>query len=226
MHPPGTTYTAQNAPARNQDSHTFAFTAGSGSDNLLPEACSKNVLTVGDWSGGVVGSDGPTDDLRFKPDIVCSGFGGSLSQSARFDGTTLYRQFEGSSFAAASVTGGLALVRERWLELNGAAKPVLASTWKGLAIATAGGELFHQNGNFVSEGQIPSHYAGYGPFDPLDAVYVIEEDFYARSQNTGARIFEITLRRAMMRGSESGGSISRMISAWRSVGLTRQALNS
>ena len=187
----GATYTAQNAPARKQDASIHTFTT-LGTNNLLPEACSKNVLTVGDLSE--VSSEGPTDDLRHKPDIVSGGLGGDLSQSALHSGITSYREFEGSSFAAASVTGGLALVRQRWQQLNGTSNPVLASTWKGLAIATAGGELFHYNGAFISGGSAPTPEAGYGPFDPLDAVYIIGEDFAARSADTGARIMEIMLK--------------------------------
>ena len=118
-----------------------------GYDLLLPQAVAKNVLTVGavsnivgGWSGSnTVGmstfsSFGPTDDGRIKPDVVADGVNvfstGSLSN-------TDYYSDSGTSMATPNVTGSLGLLVQLHTQYYGTNQPPLASTLKGLAIATA-----------------------------------------------------------------------------------------
>ena len=183
----GQTYTEFDAPRRKADYKIESFDAGATGEglffgNLIPEACSKNVLTV----GAIGGSKGPTDDLRIKPDLIAAsgGFGSSNDYGALAGTTQSYRRFAGTSFSAASVTGALALVRQRWQQLNGIGQPVLASTWKGLAIATSGPAQ-----GFNS----PHPKDGYGMFNALRAIQTIEADHASGVAGTGARICEILL---------------------------------
>ena len=183
----GQTFTASNAPVRRSDAVTRRFTSSFGGvaatlGNLIPEACSKNVLTVGENIDGYTSVRDTTDDLRIKPDIV-GAWGGSLSESVcalSSASQSSYRRFAGSSFAAASVTGGLALIRQRRKELFGAGTDLLASTWKGLAIATA-------------DGSAPTCESGFGTFDALEAIRLLEADYSGRSAESSARIMEIML---------------------------------
>ncbi|MFT5852945.1 MAG: hypothetical protein ACI8XO_000185 [Verrucomicrobiales bacterium] len=190
----GETFIQSNAPFRTPDRALRIFHSDSDSGshahalgNIIPEACCKNVLSVG--SGPVLSVHGPTDDLRIKPEIYATGGGGNSSDDicASVSSTTSYRTFGGSSFAAASVTGGLALVQQRWQQLNGTIDPVLASTWKGIAIGTA----VAPTGVAISG---PSASHGYGYFDVSRAVELVELDHDERALGSGARIFEILLQ--------------------------------
>lgn len=62
----------------------------------------------------------------------------------------------GTSFAAAVVTGGLNLTRQRWESYYGNEHAVLASTWKAIAISAAGSE--------VESG--PTCQSGWGEYRP------------------------------------------------------------
>jgi len=121
----GATYTtASAAPERDFENRR----------NLIPEACSKNVLTVSDTAAANAisdspGSQGPTDDMRIKPDICAASGGiGALGGGLANGSLTSYRSYEGTSFSAAAVTGSLALIRQRWQQLHGTEQQVLAST--------------------------------------------------------------------------------------------------
>ena len=182
----GTVYTAADAPRRNADFSPEFFDPG-GADghlfgNLIPEACSKNVLTVGTLGG----SKGPTDDLRIKPDLIAASgqFGGSDDFCALKGTAGGYRRFAGTSFAAASVTGGMALVRQRHQQLHGTGHEVLASTWKGIAVASSGDD----------HSLPPPHpSSGYGAFHALRAIQTVEADHAGRAAGTAARICELLL---------------------------------
>jgi hypothetical protein len=174
------------APNRKSDERPRSF-LNSRLSNLIPEACCKNVLTVGENLSGGASSYGPTDDLRIKPDIMASSGGGSSQALAalkpeivdpNFD--VSYRQFQGTSFAAAAVTGGMALVRQRWQQLHPDGAPVLASTWKALAIAST------SNGS-------PGPKVGYGNFKCAEAVRLVEKDAAGRVAGKSARIVELLL---------------------------------
>jgi hypothetical protein len=119
----------------------------------------KNALVVGNYDFllsaiSPTSSLGPTYDGRIKPDLVApgaritsTGFCGEgfkdrctnypPGQALRQD---FYRADSGSSFAAAAVTGGLALVLEQYGTTYGVnldASPPLPSTLRGIAIHSA-----------------------------------------------------------------------------------------
>lgn len=80
---------------------------------------------------------GPTADGRIKPDLVACGDTGWVPAT---NSLTLYHQAgdEGTSYAAPAVTGSLGLLQELYERLYGTnGIPLLASTYKGLAIHTA-----------------------------------------------------------------------------------------
>ncbi len=117
----------------------------------------KNVLTVGSvtsagglWfqaqSSTVVGKGtvfGPTDDGRVKPDVMANGVNVNSPKLAIVGGVPQNNQYEttgsGTSFSAASVTGGAALLSElQERALNyGPKEPLRAATLKGVIIHTA-----------------------------------------------------------------------------------------
>jgi hypothetical protein len=114
-------------------------------DILGPQACSKNILTVGavtaitngNYSPSNIGissfsSWGPTDDGRIKPDIVGMGVG---VLSASSSGVDAYATLSGTSMSAPNVTGSLALLQELAFKYN--KKYLKAASLKGLVIHTA-----------------------------------------------------------------------------------------
>ena len=109
-------------------------------DCISDIAVAKNVLTIGavkdnpdiilDCSGR-----GPTDDLRIKPDLVANGETITSTTDANSDSYS-DGSATGTSFAAASVAGGVALLLEEETKLYTKTK-LLASTLKALLIHTA-----------------------------------------------------------------------------------------
>ena len=113
-----------------------------GYDCLPQNGCAKNVLTVGavnDITGGwtqasdVVMSSfsswGPTDDGRIKPDIVANGVN---VYSCDDDANNDYTYKDGTSMAAPSTTGTLALLQEYYQSLRGGT--MSAASLKGLVM--------------------------------------------------------------------------------------------
>lgn len=105
-----------------------------GYDCISHAGLAKNVLTIGAVQGitgaytgpsQVIGSTfhgwGPTDDGRIKPDIVAKGVG-VYSTTAASD--VSYASYNGTSMASPVVTGTLALLQQRWTEINA---PLLGS---------------------------------------------------------------------------------------------------
>ena len=129
----------------------------------------KNVLTVGNakqdrtLNGG--SSKGPVSDGRIKPEIV--GIGSSVMSTGRnYD----YYSGTGTSMASPSVTGTLALLNERYQQLNGGQKPE-GALLKAVACNTAD-----------DEGNIGPDYAyGFGIINGKRAVEVLENSQYKKA---------------------------------------------
>lgn len=77
-------------------------------------------------------SEGPTDDLRIKPDITGNGTG---VYSTYETSNTAYGTISGTSMASPNVTGSLLLLQEHYRNTNGSF--MRAATLKGLALHTA-----------------------------------------------------------------------------------------
>ncbi|WP_124979882.1 S8 family serine peptidase [Nonlabens xiamenensis] len=110
-------------------------------DHLSNLTVSKNGLTVAAAFQSIFGdtptylsfsSQGPTDDLRIKPDIA--GQGDRVYSSER-DNPADYGYSTGTSMAAPNVSGSLLLAQEHHHNLTGSFMP--AATLKGLALHTA-----------------------------------------------------------------------------------------
>ncbi len=115
-------------------------------DKLTGHSTSKNNMVVAnaqdaniDASGNLVSvvinsgsSEGPTDDLRIKPDITGNGTG---LYSTYENSDTAYNSISGTSMASPNVAGTLLLLQQHANNLNG--NYLRAATLKGLALHTA-----------------------------------------------------------------------------------------
>ena len=116
----------------------------SGYDKMIGRGAAKNTLTVANArdaninaNGDLVSvsinsgsSQGPTDDLRIKPDIA--GNGTSVYSSLR---NNRYGTYTGTSMSAPNVTGSLLLLQQHYRNTQGSF--MKAATLKGLALHTA-----------------------------------------------------------------------------------------
>lgn len=128
------------------DNATNTSPLARGFDKLSGFGTSKNNLVVAsandaqvDAEGNLIAaeiaansSQGPTDDLRIKPDITGNGVG-VYSSYANFD--SHYGNLSGTSMAAPNVTGSLLLLQQHYHNVNGFF--MRAATLKGLALHTA-----------------------------------------------------------------------------------------
>ncbi|WP_113637296.1 S8/S53 family peptidase [Nubsella zeaxanthinifaciens] len=116
-----------------------------GYDILGTYAVAKNIMTVAAVNplpyGTVTPNDitissfsawGPTDDGRIKPDIAADGVNVTSTSSA---GNGAYTTLSGTSMAAPSVSGSLALLQELYFQKNNSF--MRAATLKALALGTA-----------------------------------------------------------------------------------------
>lgn len=115
-------------------------------DKLTGHSTSKNNLVVAnaqdanvDNSGNLISvtinsgsSEGPTDDLRIKPDITGNG---TSVYSTYHNSNTAYNSITGTSMASPNVAGSLLLLQQHHNNLNGSF--MRAATLKGLALHTA-----------------------------------------------------------------------------------------
>lgn len=115
-------------------------------DKLNGHATSKNNLVIAnaqdanvDAAGNLISvsissssSEGPTDDLRIKPDLTGNGSG---VYSTYESSNSAYGTISGTSMASPNVTGSLLLLQEHYNNTNG--NYMRAATLKGLALHTA-----------------------------------------------------------------------------------------
>jgi PKD repeat protein len=145
-------------------------------DCIAHAAVAKNVLTVGavhNILNGYTGpqdvlitdfsSFGPTDDGRIKPDIVTQGMSVFSTDD---DSDDDYKVMCGTSAAAPSASGSLALLQQHWANLNDG-NYMLAATLKGLVIHTA-----DEAGIFDG----PDYKHGWGLMNTEKAALLISED--------------------------------------------------
>ncbi|MEZ4698848.1 MAG: S8 family serine peptidase [Rhodothermales bacterium] len=136
-----------------------------GYDTISSFALAKNVLTVGAMPAvrdaaqpSYFSSFGPTDDGRIKPDLVAPG---EALYSSIAAGPAAYSRSSGTSMAAPTVTGSLALLQQLAIETRGA--PLRAATLKGLVLHTA--RDMGQPG--------PDYATGWGALDVREAARVV-----------------------------------------------------
>ena len=153
---------------------------GSTGFDCVPDGygVAKNILTVGainaTGSPAVLANfsaTGPVDDGRIKPDIVTSGVNVFAPTSVSTSGTALWT---GTSMAAPQAVGALNLMAEQQENLWTVKHPLVASTYKALAIHTA---IDYGNPG-------PDYTYGWGQLAAFDATALIESNF-----NIQQRIF-------------------------------------
>ena len=135
----------------------------------------KNNILVGDLTStetlSGTSSNGPVADGRVKPEIVSMGTG--VFSTVLNNG---YATFNGTSMATPGVAGSVALLVERYRQLNAGANPISALI-KNTVLNTA-----HDLGNAG-----PDYRFGYGRLNALSAVRILEQNRYAvNSINTGS----------------------------------------
>ncbi|GGD23318.1 S8 family serine peptidase [Flavobacterium orientale] len=132
--------------AGNDGNNTNSSPSTFGYDKLNGNKNAKNNLVVANAQDATVDNDGnlisvfinsgssqgPSDDLRIKPDITGNGTGLFSTNSTN---DTSYTTLSGTSMAAPNVMGTLALLQQYYNQLNG--RYMRAATLKGLACHTA-----------------------------------------------------------------------------------------
>ncbi len=127
-------------------SNAQPLNGNSSYDKLNGHSTSKNNMVVANGQDANVNADGtlnsviinsgssegPTDDLRIKPDITGNGTG---LYSCYDNSDAAYNSISGTSMASPNVSGTLLLLQQHYNNLNGSF--MRASTLKGLALHTA-----------------------------------------------------------------------------------------
>lgn len=126
--------------------NTNPIGGNSSYDKLNGHSTSKNNLVIAnaqdanvDAAGNLISvsissssSEGPTDDLRIKPDLTGNGSG---VYSTYESSNSAYGTISGTSMASPNITGSLLLLQEHYNNTNGSY--MRAATLKGLALHTA-----------------------------------------------------------------------------------------
>lgn len=152
--------------------------------------CAKNILTVGainvqNYSIAYFSSRGPVADGRIKPEIMANGW---AVASTGVNNTYLLDY--GTSMAAPGITGALALLQERYKQLNNGANPS-AALLKTLVCNTA-----EDIGNAG-----PDYTFGFGMLNAAKAVEAMEQNRYLLntitngSANTQTIVVPVNTRR-------------------------------
>lgn len=174
------------AAGNDRDDYALINPDKNGYDLLTAETVAKNTLVVASVHEVTDFSDpsavrissfsnfGPTDDGRIKPDISAKGHG-VFSSSLNTENS--YAIFSGTSMAAPSVTGGIALIQQYAIEEYGNA----------LKSATIRGLVAHTASKAGVEGT-PNYRYGWGVFNVARAVELLRE----HEQST--RFVEMSLR--------------------------------
>ena len=146
--------------------------------------CAKNVLTVGamnvqDYSIAYFSSRGPVADGRIKPEITANGWAVASTTTNNNYGINY-----GTSMACPAVTGALALLYERYKQLNTGVNPSSALI-KAVVCNTA-----EDLGNIG-----PDYTFGFGMLNARRAVQAIESNHYFTSaiDNGNSKVQTITI---------------------------------
>jgi hypothetical protein len=190
---PPVTYWRLSGPTTITTSTTFHPPDGgnplTGFDTLKQQGVAKNNFVVGAVEGIVGGysfpsqvlitnfsSSGPTDDGRIKPDVVADGdtfltshyeapTGGAPAVNIYTDGSIPARAaVSGTSFSSPSVASSFNLLQDLHATLDG--RPLWASTWRALGIATADDAGFADGG--------PDYLYGWGLFNTRTAADLLK----------------------------------------------------
>jgi len=113
-------------------------------------------------------SEGPTDDLRVKPDIIGNGTG----LTSPTNDSNGYGSYSGTSMSGPNVMGSLLLVQQHYYNVNGSF--MFASTLKGLALHTAD-DITTDNSSTNSQTLVgPDATTGWGLLNTKFAVETID----------------------------------------------------
>jgi hypothetical protein len=196
------------------DVYTDDHAAQDAYDTIGGAAAAKNVITVGaigDLTDDPVPASqvqplyfsgfGPSDDGRVKPDVVASGFSVYSALAGTDDA---HGSFTGTSPATAVVTGGIALLVERYRALNHGVDPRAADI-KALVVQTA-----------LDDADLPGPDAetGYGLFDARAAAALLEHDALAAGARLRAGVFDGAAQAFTTLNAVAAGTPLRATLAW------------
>lgn len=152
-----------------------------GYDLISGTSASKNVVTVGalnrDSTMSSYSNWGPTDDGRFKPDLVAKGTGINSSQSAADNAYSGTEGSDGTSYATPAAAATALLLQQYHHNLSG--KYMRSATLKALLLHTA----------FDLGNPGPDYKFGWGLLDAEKAGMLIKSA-YATNKNAVIREYE------------------------------------